>query len=78
MSPCHSLDACDVNNGGCHINALCSHEAKTNRVVCKCKTGYVDTDPGLLVVCTGKNTMALTLIFIDVVDRCLPSEEWRL
>ena len=47
-------DACDVNNGGCHADARCSHDPKTNLVVCTCKTGFVDTDPGSAVVCTGK------------------------
>lgn len=47
------IDACTVKNGGCDPNALCSHDPKTNAVQCHCKTGYVDTDVGSAVVCTG-------------------------
>ena len=47
------LDSCQVNNGGCDPNAICSHEATTNAVKCTCKTGYTDTAAGASVVCKG-------------------------
>lgn len=46
-------DACEVSNGGCDRNAICSHEKNTNAVVCTCKTGYTDTLSGGGVSCTG-------------------------
>ena len=49
-----STDACDVKNGGCDANALCSHDATTNEVVCTCKTGYTNTGTAPTVTCTGK------------------------
>jgi hypothetical protein len=47
------LDSCNVNNGGCDVNAACFHDAKTNEVTCTCKTGYINTGVGSAVVCTG-------------------------
>lgn len=48
------VDSCQVKNGGCDPNAVCSHERKTNEVACTCKTGYTNTSPTSTVVCTGK------------------------
>ncbi|CAF3032031.1 unnamed protein product, partial [Rotaria socialis] len=45
-------DSCAVNNAGCDANAVCSHDAKTNAVVCTCKTGYTNTGSGANIVCT--------------------------
>ena len=44
---------CQVNNGGCDINAKCSHDPKTYAVRCTCKTGYVNIGVGAVVVCKG-------------------------
>ncbi|CAF3718297.1 unnamed protein product [Rotaria socialis] len=46
-------DSCTVNNGDCHSNADCSHDATTNAVQCICNTGYTNTGSGSTVVCTG-------------------------
>ena len=46
-------DACDVKNGGCDVNAICSHANGTYAVVCTCKTGYTNTGTGSTVNCTG-------------------------
>ena len=48
------LDACTIGNGGCDSNSICSHDEKTNGVVCTCKTGYTNTTPGSGATCTGK------------------------
>lgn len=48
-----TLDSCQVNNGGCDRNAVCSRDAKTNVIECLCKTGYTNTGLGATVVCTG-------------------------
>ena len=53
------LDSCEVNNGGCDPNALCSHDSTSNAVICTCKTGYTNTGTGSNVVCTGNNTLNL-------------------
>ena len=45
-------DSCQVNNGGCDTNAVCSHDTTTNAVKCTCKTGYTNTGTGSTVVCT--------------------------
>lgn len=47
------LDSCQVNNGGCDRNSICSRDAKTNAIECICKTGYTNTGLGAAVVCTG-------------------------
>ena len=46
-------DSCQVNNGGCGPNTICSHDPKTNAVVCSCKPGYTNTGSGSTVVCKG-------------------------
>ena len=51
-------DDCKINNGGCDINAECSHHATTNAVICTCKVGYTNTAPeGTKTVCTGKSSL---------------------
>jgi len=49
------LEDCEVNNGGCDVNAKCSHDPKTYAVQCTCKTGYVNTGVGSVVVCKGRS-----------------------
>ena len=48
-------DTCQVNNGGCTANAICSHDSTTNLAKCTCKPGYVNTGSPSNVVCTGIN-----------------------
>ena len=48
-----TVDTCLVNNGGCDVNAICSHESNTNAVKCSCKTGYTFAGTGSNLVCTG-------------------------
>ena len=48
-----SLETCQVNNGGCDANALCSYDGTKKMVVCTCKTGYTNTGSNSTVVCTG-------------------------
>lgn len=45
---------CEVNNGGCHEDALCTHDKQTNAAKCTCKTGFTDTGSGSNVICTGR------------------------
>ena len=47
------VDACEVKNGGCDCNAVCSHDSTTYAVVCTCKTGYTNTGSATNVTCTG-------------------------
>ena len=47
-------DTCQVNRGGCHINAVCSHETTSNAVQCICKTGYTNTGTASNATCTGR------------------------
>lgn len=44
-------DSCLVKNGGCDVNAECSHDCTTNEVKCTCKTGYVQNGSGTNVTC---------------------------
>ena len=48
------IDSCQVNNGGCAVNSICSHDATTNVVKCTCKPGFTNTASGNNVTCTGK------------------------
>lgn len=56
-----NLDSCQVKNGGCDANAACSHDRKTNEVVCTCKTGYTNTSPTSTVVCTGTSKIEIVI-----------------
>ena len=47
-------DKCEVNNGDCGPNAVCSHDSLTNAATCTCQTGYINTGSQSNVVCTGK------------------------
>ena len=47
------IDSCQVNNGGCDTNAICSHDTMTNEVKCTCKTGYTNTTSASNAVCQG-------------------------
>ena len=62
-------DQCQVNNGGCDSNAICSHDAKTYAIICTCATGYTNTASGSPVVCKGKIELTSSM-----VDRCLEHE----
>ena len=73
-----TIDSCQVNNGACDVNAVCSHDGSSNAVVCTCKTGYTNTGSAPTVNCTGKTLVALTASFHPkihlsrlVVDTCL-------
>jgi hypothetical protein len=46
-------DSCQVQNGGCECNSLCSHHPVTNAVKCTCRTGYVNSGTVDKVVCVG-------------------------
>ena len=48
------LDSCQVNEGGCDLNAICSHNTTTNAVICTCKAGYTNSGSQSTVVCKGK------------------------
>ena len=48
------IDACQVKNGECDLNAICSHDGITNAIICTCKTGYVNTGSQSNVTCTGE------------------------
>ena len=47
------VDICSVNNGGCDINADCSHAAGSDVCICKCRPGFVNTATTGPVVCKG-------------------------
>ena len=72
-------DSCQVNNGGCDVNAICSHSPDTYGCECTCKTGYTNTGSPSNIVCTGEevneiNVMYYMLTFIHhqiFVDSCL-------
>ena len=53
-------DTCQVQNGGCDNNAICSHDGTSNVVVCTCKTGYANTGSAPNVTCTGESTASNT------------------
>ena len=55
-------DSCLVQNGGCDVNAACSHDAKCFAVVCTCKTGYTNVGKDVKVVCQGNNELHAQLI----------------
>lgn len=46
-------DECEINNGECGLNAACSHDPKTNAVVCTCQTGYTNIGTAPDVICAG-------------------------
>lgn len=48
------IDACEVNNGGCEVNAICSHDPKTYAAKCTCKTGYKNVGSPSNVICKGR------------------------
>lgn len=72
MISLHIADSCEVNNGGCDENAVCSHDATTNAVKCTCKTGYTNTGSASNVTCTGKSpsfweTFLISAIYLRIV-----------
>ena len=79
---CSSLvaDTCQVQNGGCDVNAICSHDGITNAVTCRCKTGYTNTGSATNVSCTGRSIICITtsrtatsLGICTFIDTCLVS-----
>lgn len=48
-----NADSCNINNGGCSANAMCTHDPTTNVVICVCKSGYTNTGSSSNVICTG-------------------------
>ena len=67
------IDSCLVKNGGCDCNAVCSHDSKTNAVLCNCKTGYTNTGSDSNVICTGMFIRAMACIkmiqFEDIMNK---------
>lgn len=47
------IDACEVNNGGCGQNTVCSHEPETFAVKCACAPGFVNVGEGDNLKCEG-------------------------
>ena len=72
-------DSCLVNNGGCDVNAICSHNSSNNAAQCTCKTGYTNTGSSSNVICTGKRCCATgrrqvsSRFFAVIADSCLVS-----
>ena len=60
-------DACQVANGGCDVNSICSHQSPSNAVVCNCKTGYTNTATGAGVSCTGTQEHIRSLLIVFLV-----------
>ena len=54
------IDSCQVKNGACDVNSICSHENSTFAVVCTCKTGYTNTGSASNVTCTGETIISVT------------------
>lgn len=67
-----NTDSCLVNNGGCDVNAICSHHPTTNACRCTCKTGYTNTDSTTNVICTGRNTYFKSIVKSFVLYIHLP------
>lgn len=47
------LDICEVNNGGCDKNAVCTRSSTNNAPKCTCKPGYTNVGCTSNVVCKG-------------------------
>ncbi|CAF4451310.1 unnamed protein product, partial [Adineta steineri] len=43
---------CEVDNGNCPYNSVCSHDAKTFATICSCKVGTTNTGSKHKLVCT--------------------------
>ena len=72
------VDTCQVKNGGCDGNAVCSHDGTSNAVVCTCKIGYTNAGSATNVTCTGERTLSIagfyhtTVLFSPLlIDTCL-------
>ena len=59
-------DSCNTKNGGCGRNTDCSHDSKTNAVVCTCKTGYTNTGDDTSLTCTGKALQKSNISFVVI------------
>jgi hypothetical protein len=65
-------DRCDVNNGDCDSNAVCSHDEKSFEVKCVCKRGFVNVGVGGQVICRGKFERTVPLrVFTCMCERSL-------
>lgn len=51
-----SIARCDVKNGGCARNAICSYNLTTHAVICTCRIGFTNTGSGSNMTCTGNVT----------------------
>ena len=67
-------DVCSVNNGGCDINADCSHAVGSDACICKCKSGFTNTAATGPVVCKGNATQVENF---DVRIQSFPIVFWR-
>ena len=63
-------DTCQVNNGDCDVNAICSHDGKNNSVVCICKTGYTNSGSASNATCTGKSNIQIGQILDIALIAC--------
>ena len=55
-----TLDSCQINNGGCDPNAVCSHNATNYAIQCTCKTGYANTGCVCNALCVGEWSKEIT------------------
>ena len=53
-------DGCKVKKGRCPVNSVCSHDGKTNAVVCTCVPGFTNTGTNSSAVCQGKRDQPRT------------------
>ena len=65
-------DSCQVNNGGCGDNAICSHDDVTDAVKCTCKIGFTNVGSSSAVVCKGSTFYSGCLKCMDhlILDSC--------
>ena len=72
------LDSCEVKNGHCDPNAVCSHESVSNAVTCNCKTGYVNVGSSSSVICKGETTVELIALRLThhVLCRYMSGQQW--
>lgn len=50
------------------MNAICSHDAKTNEVECDCLTGYTNTGSGSTFTCTGNCSQREEIVIMYFVS----------
>lgn len=77
-------DKCEVNNGGCGLNAICSHDPQTFEVICACKPGFTNPGTTAQIVCKGRQSefsrkrIRQTWILRFTIHRELSSEQRRM